>query len=451
VIKKFRFEIIVLAVLLINIFISYNIDIGFYNLFNNLNSSFNNIYLKEFFVEITILGSSMWYFIFSVLVVILGFLLRGNKKFNKYKKTIDVHICFGIFLFTSLFVGGFLTQSIKHIVGRPRPNYTTLEENIGFNFFNINSEFHSFPSGHASTIFLVALTIIYFLPKLKYFMLVFAGIIAFSRVVVGAHFFTDIIGGAAVAYLTTKLVVLLLKKYNLINLTKIKKDTMIVINYWSGDTKIYYLFLVFFFLILILTIGHSIDIYFSGLFYYKENQFLLQSYYDITIFFRKIVLRAIIIYILILPIISLWLPISQLYFNFKFNLKEILFIWSTSFINVLIIVNLLLKNLWGRARPGDVLELGGKESFSPWFQISDSCSTNCSFVSGDAAVGFSIIALYFITKNKFYLWSSLVLGASLGMIRIMEGGHFLSDVVMSAAIIYFAYFLQTKFFYKRYD
>ena len=75
-------------------------------------------------------------------------------------------IYFGIFLFASLLVGGILTQFIKHVVGRPRPNYTSLEENIGFDFFKLNSEFHSFPSGHASTIFVVAVTIIFFLPKM---------------------------------------------------------------------------------------------------------------------------------------------------------------------------------------------------------------------------------------------------------------------------------------------
>ena len=58
---------------------------------------------------------------------------------------------------------------------------------------------------------------------------------------------------------------------------------------------------------------------------------------------------------------------------------------------VLVFVNLVLKNFWGRARPNDVLELGGKEVFSPWYEMSNACLTNCSFVSGDASVGFSII------------------------------------------------------------
>ena len=111
----------------------------------------------------------------------------------------------------------------------------------------------------------------------------------------------------------------------------------------------------------------------------------------------------------------------------------------------MIIINLFLKNFWGRARPGDILQLGGAESFSPWYQISNACNTNCSFVSGDAGVGFSLIALYFLTKKEIFFWLSICFGFSLGLIRILEGGHFVSDIIMSAVILYLAYYFQTKY------
>lgn len=110
---------------------------------------------------------------------------------------------------------------------------------------------------------------------------------------------------------------------------------------------------------------------------------------------------------------------------------------------------MLLKNIWGRARPNDILELGGKEKFTPWFQISDGCSTNCSFVSGDASVGFSLIALYFITKNKFYFWMSLISGSYLGAIRILEGGHFLSDILIAGFLVLLLTFFQFSLYQKR--
>ena len=44
-----------------------------------------------------------------------------------------------------------------------------------------------------------------------------------------------------------------------------------------------------------LLIGPTFDIFFSNLFYQGNNQFLLQSFYFITIFFRKILIPLIII------------------------------------------------------------------------------------------------------------------------------------------------------------
>ena len=126
-----------------------------------------------------------------------------------------------------------------------------------------------------------------------------------------------------------------------------------------------------------------------------------------------------------------------------------MFIWTTGLFNSIIIINLFFKGFWGRARPGETIQLGGEENFTPWYIISDACNTNCSFVSGDAAIGFTIIALYFITKRNIFFWMSIILGGALGSIRIMEGGHFLSDVVMAASIIYVAYFFQTKYFLKK--
>ena len=66
------------------------------------------------------------------------------------------------------------------------------------------------------------------------------------------------------------------------------------------------------------------------------------------------------------------------------------------------LINLVLKTFWGRARPNDILQLGGKESFSPWYKYSDACVSNCSFVSGDAAGGFSLVILYLVTNNIKY-------------------------------------------------
>ncbi len=441
-IKKFQIELLILGVLFFNIFFSYNIDIGFYIFFVNLNNSLQYIYLKEFFEQITVLGDSAWYYIFSLFLIIFFYFIKKFNYFKKFNSRIEIYKNFSLFLFFALIVTGLLTQLLKHIMGRPRPNYTSFEDGLGFNFFSLNSEFHSFPSGHTSIIFTVALVIAFFAPRLKYFLIFFAGIIALSRISVGAHFFTDVAAGIAVSCLGIKLTKFFLKRYFLINLTKEK-----ILNL---NNKIFFSLAIFLFLIIFLTVGSSIDIHLSSLFYYNKGQFLLQSYDSLTVFFRKILLPMVIVYIFILPAISLFFPLKIIFMNHKFKFKDIIFLWGSGILNLLIVVNLLLKNNWGRSRPGDIIQLGGEENFTPWYQISNSCNTNCSFVSGDAAVGFSIISLYFLTKNEIFFWLSLFIGTSLGLIRIMEGGHFLSDVVMSAVILFLSYYFQTKYYLKKY-
>ena len=190
-----------------------------------------------------------------------------------------------------------------------------------------------------------------------------------------------------------------------------------------------------FFICVFITAGPSLDLYVSGIFYYGSSQFAIQSFDLVSILFRDILLPLLIIYILILPIVGHYIKIDKIFFSYRFSAKEILFLWVSQIISVLIFVNLILKNFWGRARPNDVIQFGGKENFSPWYEISKACETNCSFVSGDASVGFSIIILYLITRKKVFFYASIVSGFVLGLIRIMAGGHFLSDIFFAGIFI----------------
>ncbi len=416
--NNIKFELLVLLLITLSIFISFSPDLWFYIYFKNLDENINVVFLKEFFVEVTRLGSSSWYFSISIIGFVFFYF---NNKFQIIKTKTDYKsINFFISSFFYILTVGIITQIAKHIIGRPRPNYTNFDNVFDFKFFSLESSFHSFPSGHSSTIFIVCLILVVAFPKLKYLFYFLASIIALSRVVVGAHFFTDVVAGAILALLSFKVLNHLIEKkygnYKFSNLVS-KKNSEIV----------YYVLFLFIGCVLV-TAGPSLDLYISALFYYGESKFVLQSYDLVSILFRDILLPLIVIYILILPIVGRFTGVDRIFFSYKFSFKEIFLLWISQIISVLIFVNLILKNFWGRARPNDVIQLGGRESFSPWYEISNACETNCSFVSGDASVGFSIIILYLITKKLIFLYSSIVVGFVLGLIRIMAGGHFLSDI-----------------------
>lgn len=112
-----------------------------------------------------------------------------------------------------------------------------------------------------------------------------------------------------------------------------------------------------------------------------------------------------------------------------------------------LIVNQVFKEPFGRARPAKVTEFGGEKQFTGALRISHECVVNCSFVSGDAAGGFTFFGLALTARRRRKLWCglSLGLGSAVGLVRIAEGRHFLSDIVFAGLIttltVYFFYWL----------
>ena len=73
-IKNFKIESILFGLLLVNIFVSYKLDLGLYLYFRDFNKNLSEIALKDFFVNISTLGDSFWYFLISIVMVVLIFI-----------------------------------------------------------------------------------------------------------------------------------------------------------------------------------------------------------------------------------------------------------------------------------------------------------------------------------------------------------------------------------------
>jgi lipid A 4'-phosphatase len=99
-----------------------------------------------------------------------------------------------------------------------------------------------------------------------------------------------------------------------------------------------------------------------------------------------------------------------------------------------LIVNGVLKEHWGRARPSQVAEFGRDKVFTPALVPTDQCERNCSFASGEAAMGFGLTALALVIGRSVWLIPGLVLGVMLSLVRMAAGGHFLSDVIFGGLI-----------------
>jgi undecaprenyl-diphosphatase len=90
-------------------------------------------------------------------------------------------------------IGMFIVMTIKELVGRPRPY--VINNNIT-QYDNHVNDYKSFPSGHGYSAFYFYFLIDNIVPKNTYlhiFLKGFCIMVAFSRLVLGVHYITDII------------------------------------------------------------------------------------------------------------------------------------------------------------------------------------------------------------------------------------------------------------------
>jgi len=105
-----------------------------------------------------------------------------------------------------------------------------------------------------------------------------------------------------------------------------------------------------------------------------------------------------------------------------------------------LLVNGLLKTFWGRVRPRNIVEFGGKHDFTAWWDPIGACIKNCSFVSGEASSAFALLALAALVPAPLRyaaIGVALIYGVLVGFIRIAVGAHFLSDVLFAGVLIAF--------------
>lgn len=179
----------------------------------------------------------------------------------------------------------------------------------------------------------------------------------------------------------------------------------------------------------------GVDILASGLFY-SEKEWFFWRYVPVLEFVRKSLPQ----YIIGAGVLFLSAGVVNLIFKKRFlnmTKEAMLYLVLTMGLGPGLVVNLILKENWGRARPTTVTEFGGKLAFTPPFVISDQCADNCSFASGHASIAFWTVALALLAPKPWrtpLVWTALVFGFLIGMVRVVQGAHFLSDVVTAGLI-----------------
>jgi membrane-associated phospholipid phosphatase len=153
------------------------------------------------FEFITEFGESIWILLPALILLPLTWLLA------RVARPLTVRVALlqmtGIWAFILVGVGlpGLLINLVKRVIGRGRPLNLEEPDAPVFQYLLNDWTYQSFPSGHATTAFAFCFVASFLAPRTLPWMLALATLIALSRIIIGAHYPTDVLGGVVLGTL----------------------------------------------------------------------------------------------------------------------------------------------------------------------------------------------------------------------------------------------------------
>ncbi len=134
---------------------------------------------------------------------------------------------------------------------------------------------------------------------------------------------------------------------------------------------------------------------------------------------------------------------------FSLRLKEwrstLLYLALVMAVGAGLLVHAVFKDHWGRPRPRQTILFEGNQEYRSFYSsnILNQPEPSKSFPCGHASMGFYFFAVAMALRHHGYrkrakrmFLFAFALGTLLGVTRMAQGGHYLSDVIATAAIIW---------------
>jgi len=152
------------------------------------------IWVIDLFNEITDYGRSGWFLWPSgIIIIALAGLAATTQRIARL--TIITLIVRLEFIFLAIALPGLVVTVVKRLIGRVRPSVVGP---FAYMPFSWRPDYASMPSGHATTAFAVAVALGALWPRARPLLWLYALVIALSRVIIAAHYPSDVIAGACV-------------------------------------------------------------------------------------------------------------------------------------------------------------------------------------------------------------------------------------------------------------
>ncbi len=156
-------------------------------------------WLIWFFDQITDFGKSGW-FLWPLGILFLGLAALPQRLPRVAQLALAAVMVRVGFLFVAIGAPSLFVTIVKRMIGRARPLVSGVADPYVFDPFVWRAAYASLPSGHATTAFAVLVAFGTLWPRARTILLIYALLIAASRIVVTAHYPTDVAIGALVGF-----------------------------------------------------------------------------------------------------------------------------------------------------------------------------------------------------------------------------------------------------------
>ncbi len=150
---------------------------------------------RHTFSMFTDVGKAHWILWSCGLLCLYLLALDAAKLTFRLRMSVGAAFTYAGFIFYTVAATGILAIILKWTLGRARPKLYEQVGPVEFDFFAFHGSYTSFPSGHSTTVGALATALALIFPTWRWLIIVSAFWLAFSRIMVGAHYPSDVIAG----------------------------------------------------------------------------------------------------------------------------------------------------------------------------------------------------------------------------------------------------------------